>query len=180
IGTVLDVAGWDEESGRSVVSVKWNSTHSSNIYRVGHKGKVDLQYIRGREAFNGFYYPDHLPILRDEKENKIGAAYRGLSVGDCVQIKVDLESFKSLQSGFGGYSPRMSELAGQTGTVHRFTDKGAVRNHRWTINPKALAKVTTAFSPGSMVRILNDCDKVRRLQEGNWFEDMRGLMGKLE
>lgn len=41
IGQVLDVRGWEAESFRSVACVRWKPT-SSNVYRVGHKGKVWL------------------------------------------------------------------------------------------------------------------------------------------
>lgn len=59
-GKVTDVRGWDSESGRSVAAVTWSSG-STNVYRVGHKGKVDLKYITA--ASGGFYYRDHLPVL---------------------------------------------------------------------------------------------------------------------
>ena len=39
IGQVTDVRGWEMESFRSVVSVTWQSA-GTNVYRVGHKGKV--------------------------------------------------------------------------------------------------------------------------------------------
>ena len=35
----------------------------TNIYRVGHRGKVDLECIPGGAAVNGHYFPDHLPVL---------------------------------------------------------------------------------------------------------------------
>ena len=41
--------------------VQWTFTGTSNVYRVGHKGKVDLKYIQ--EGQGGFYYRDHLGIL---------------------------------------------------------------------------------------------------------------------
>jgi E3 ubiquitin-protein ligase mind-bomb len=31
------------------------------VYRLGHKGKVDLKYVQ--DAVGGYYYRDHLPIL---------------------------------------------------------------------------------------------------------------------
>ena len=43
IGRVLDVRGWESESFRSVACVKWKPT-STNVYRVGHKGKVWLVF----------------------------------------------------------------------------------------------------------------------------------------
>ena len=57
---MTDVRGWDSESGRSVAAVTWSSG-STNVYRVGHKGKVDLKYIQA--ASGGYYYKDHLPVL---------------------------------------------------------------------------------------------------------------------
>ncbi len=35
----------------------------TNIYRVGHRGKVDLECIPGGAAVYGHYFPDHLPVL---------------------------------------------------------------------------------------------------------------------
>lgn len=56
-GRVLDIRGWDNESGRSVANIAWDSG-STNVYRLGHKGKIDLKYIQ--DAGGGFYYRDHL------------------------------------------------------------------------------------------------------------------------
>lgn len=41
VGQVLEVRGWETESFRSVACVMWKPT-STNVYRVGHKGKVCL------------------------------------------------------------------------------------------------------------------------------------------
>ena len=59
-GHVLDIRGWDQESGRSVANVTW-SVGATNVYRMGHKGKVDLKYKE--PASGGLYYPEHLPVL---------------------------------------------------------------------------------------------------------------------
>lgn len=48
------------ETGRSVASVTW-ADGTTNVYRVGHKGKVDLKCIA--DAQGGHYYKDHLPKL---------------------------------------------------------------------------------------------------------------------
>lgn len=58
-GRVLGIRGWDNETLRSVANVLW-PPGVQNIYRVGHKGKVDLRYIV--PATLGSYYPLHLPI----------------------------------------------------------------------------------------------------------------------
>jgi len=42
VGQVLEVRGWETESFRSVACVMWKPT-STNVYRVGHKGKVCLK-----------------------------------------------------------------------------------------------------------------------------------------
>jgi len=59
-GRVLDIRGWDSESGRSVANIAWDSG-STNVYRLGHKGKIDLKYVH--DASGGFYYRDHLQKL---------------------------------------------------------------------------------------------------------------------
>lgn len=59
-GRVTDIRGWDNESGRSVANVTWTSG-STNVYRLGHKGKVDLRCVE--PASGGYYYREHLPIL---------------------------------------------------------------------------------------------------------------------
>lgn len=56
----MDIRGWDVETGRSVASVTW-ADGTTNVYRVGHKGKVDLKCVG--EAAGGFYYKEHLPRL---------------------------------------------------------------------------------------------------------------------
>lgn len=57
---MVDIRGWDVETGRSVASVTW-ADGTTNVYRVGHKGKVDLKCVG--EAAGGFYYKEHLPRL---------------------------------------------------------------------------------------------------------------------
>lgn len=59
-GRVVDIRGWDVETGRSVASVTW-ADGTTNVYRVGHKGKVDLKCVV--VAPGGFYYKEHLPRL---------------------------------------------------------------------------------------------------------------------
>ena len=60
VGRVVDIRGWDNESGRSVANVIWSSG-STNVYRLGHKGKVDLKCVQANSG--GSYYVTHLPIL---------------------------------------------------------------------------------------------------------------------
>ena len=63
-GKVIELRGWDRESGMSVACVEWSTTGTTNVYRVGHKGKVDLKYVQ--EGDGGFYYRDHLIVLGEQ------------------------------------------------------------------------------------------------------------------
>ena len=57
---MLDIRGWDNESARSVANVCWGSG-ATNVYRLGHKGKVDLKF---KEPSAGpSYYREHLALL---------------------------------------------------------------------------------------------------------------------
>ncbi|CAG2105488.1 unnamed protein product, partial [Medioppia subpectinata] len=80
VGKVIDIRGWDNESRRSVANVMWASG-STNVYRVGHKGKVDLKYVV--DSAGPFYYRNHLPVLGQPIEgfNRIAIA-RSLSTVD--------------------------------------------------------------------------------------------------
>lgn len=59
-GRVMEIRGWDNESCRSVANVSWLSG-STNVYRLGHKGNVDLKYLQ--PGLGGYYYKDHMPVL---------------------------------------------------------------------------------------------------------------------
>lgn len=61
---MIELRGWDRESGMSVACVEWSTTGTTNVYRVGHKGKVDLKYVQ--EGDGGFYYRDHLIVLGEQ------------------------------------------------------------------------------------------------------------------
>lgn len=83
---MIELRGWDRESGLSVACVEWSSTGTTNVYRVGHKGKVDLKYVQ--EGEGGFYYRDHLIILGDER----GASFIFIFIMiiiECVFIECD-------------------------------------------------------------------------------------------
>ncbi|XP_046396249.1 E3 ubiquitin-protein ligase MIB2 [Ischnura elegans] len=195
-GRVIDIRGWDNESGRSVANVTWTGTGSTNVYRVGHKGKVDLKYVQ--PGLGGFYYRDHLPVLGQDVEQQLvnasiqspgglcsGGGASGtpgvggspshhptFSVGDKVNVLLSVEKLKQLQWGHGGWNPRMAEYIGKFGTVHRVTEKGDIRvqyegcNNRWTFHPAALTKVYS-FAVGDVVRVISDVDKVKELQKNH-------------
>lgn len=179
---------------------------STNVYRLGHKGKVDLKYVI--DSPGGHYYRDHLPIVGQPSPQEPPSARRNeirgasalpsssslqasqscpYNVGDKVKVVVeDEDELKTLQEGHGGWNPRMAQFIGQVGNVHRVTDRGDIRvqfegcHNRWTFNPEGLVKVTS-FSLQDIVRIIDDAAKVKELQKshGEWIEQMRGALGKM-
>lgn len=180
---------------------------STNVYRLGHKGKVDLKYVI--DSPGGHYYKDHLPIVGQPPAQEAPSARRGevrgasalpsssssqhgsascpYNVGDKVKVVVDDEDeLKALQEGHGGWNPRMAQFIGEVGNVHRVTDRGDIRvqfegcHNRWTFNPEALVKVTS-YSIQDIVRIIEDVAQVKELQKshGEWIEQMRGALGKM-
>nr|XP_031529298.1 E3 ubiquitin-protein ligase MIB2 isoform X2 [Vicugna pacos] len=183
-GRVVDIRGWDVETGRSVASVTW-ADGTTNVYRVGHKGKVDLKCVG--EAAGGFYYREHLPRLGKpaELQRRVSADGQPFQPGDKVKCLLDTDILRDMQEGHGGWNPRMAEFIGQTGTVHRITDRGDVRvqfHHktRWTFHPGALTK-HNSFWVGDVVRVIDDLDTVKRLQAGHgeWTDDMAPALGRI-
>ncbi|XP_064586505.1 E3 ubiquitin-protein ligase MIB2 isoform X2 [Zonotrichia leucophrys gambelii] len=159
-GRVVDIRGWDVETGRSVASVTW-ADGTTNVYRVGHKGKVDLKCTV--EASGGFYYKEHLPKLGKpaELQRKESTDRHPFQHGDKVKCLLDIDILREMQEGHGGWNPKMAEFIGQTGTVHRITDRGDVRvqfnsDTRWTFHPGALTK--TLGHIGKVIKVYGDGD----------------------
>ncbi|KAG5886403.1 hypothetical protein JTB14_030762 [Gonioctena quinquepunctata] len=187
IGVVLDIRGWDNESSRSVVNVRWQFG-STNVYRLGHKGNCDIKFIESSSG--GYYYPDHLPILGQNVEQAVVRPGRSgpcpFGIGDKVKVTASVDQLKAMQQGHGGWNPRMADYIGKVGSVHRVTDKGDIRvqyegcNNRWTFNPVTLHKVNS-FAIGDVVTLITDVEKVKELQRGHgeWIEIMRNSLGKL-
>ncbi|KAM9430889.1 E3 ubiquitin-protein ligase MIB2-like isoform 1-T1 [Salvelinus alpinus] len=184
VGKVVDIRGWDTESGRSVASVTW-SNGTTNVYRMGHKGKVDLKYVS--DVQGGFYYKDHLPKLGEHAELQRQESAEGhtFNQGDKVKCLLEVDILRQMQEGHGGWNPKMAEYTCRIGTVHRITDRGDVRvqysnNIRWTFHPGALTKVNT-FGVGELVRVLEDIDGVKRLQAGHgeWTDSMTPALGQV-
>ncbi|KAG2459186.1 E3 ubiquitin-protein ligase MIB2 isoform X1 [Polypterus senegalus] len=184
IGKVVDIRGWDTESGRSVASVTW-SNGTTNVYRMGHKGKVDLKYIS--DVAGGYYYKEHLPKLGEhaELQRQESADGHSFQQRDKVKCLLEVDILRQMQEGHGGWNPKMAEYIGRIGTIHRITDRGDVRvqygnNIRWTFHPGALTKVNT-FAVGDLVRVLDDMDNVKRLQvgHGEWTDSMAPVLGQM-
>ncbi|KAJ3589705.1 hypothetical protein NHX12_010548, partial [Muraenolepis orangiensis] len=179
---------WDwgnqDESGRSVASVTW-SNGTTNVYRMGHKGKVDLKYVS--DVQGGFYYKDHLPKLGEQAElqRQDSADAHSFLQGDKVKCLLEVDILRQMQEGHGGWNPKMAEYISRIGTVHRITDRGDVRvqysnNIRWTFHPGALTKVNT-FGVGELVQVLEDMESVKRLQAGHgeWTDSMTPALGQV-
>lgn len=194
VGQVLDVRGWELESFRSVACVKWKPT-STNVYRVGHKGKVDLKCIT--VGSGGSYYKTHLPKLGQNPESLIiphssNSVSRSTSddppfeVGERVRVLLGVDTLRDMQEGHGGWNDKMEEVIGLTGTVHRITERGDVRvqypgfANRWTFHPAALTKVDE-LHVSDKVRVMKNLELVKKLQfgHGEWTEDMVLALGKV-
>ncbi|XP_037808555.1 E3 ubiquitin-protein ligase MIB2 [Lucilia sericata] len=184
-GRVMEIRGWDNESCRSVANVSWTSG-STNVYRLGHKGNIDLKYVIPTSG--GYYYKDHMPVLGhlEEQQPVVPTVKPMFSVGDRVKVCLEVDALMKLQQGHGGWNPRMVEHLSKLGTVHRITEKGDIRvqyencPNRWTFHPAALVKVVS-FRVGDLVTIINDSAKVQQLQKGHgeWIELMHYALGKL-
>ncbi|XP_066603887.1 E3 ubiquitin-protein ligase MIB2 isoform X2 [Prorops nasuta] len=202
-GRVMDIRGWDNDSGRSVATVTWG-TGSTNVYRLGYKGCVDLLYVE--DTSNGTYYKDHLPLLgrpypliSDSENNSTPLVSTGsvsisspghitFNINDKVKVLLEVDTLKEMQEGHGGWNPRMADYIGKIGIVHRITDKGDVRveyegcNNRWTFHPGALTKVTTEpkFSLNDIVKVKTDLAAVKLYQRGHgeWIDVMKTALGK--
>ncbi|XP_068753853.1 E3 ubiquitin-protein ligase MIB2-like [Montipora capricornis] len=194
IGVVLDVRGWEAESFRSVACVKWKPT-STNVYRVGHKGKVDLKSIA--DGFGYSYYKNHLPklgqkpeslIIRPSTQPALSSADRAamFEIGERVRVLLSGATLKDMQEGHGGWNDQMEEVIGLVGTVHRITERGDVRvqypgfANRWTFHPAALTKIDE-FHVNDRVHVMKDKELVKKLQRGHgeWTNEMTVALDKV-
>ncbi|XP_069466245.1 E3 ubiquitin-protein ligase MIB2 isoform X2 [Ambystoma mexicanum] len=169
-GKVMDIRGWDVETGRSVASVTWTDG-TTNVYRVGHKGKVDLKCLT--DATGGYYYKEHLPKLGKpaEIQRKVSNDRHPFQHGDKVKCLLDIDILREMQEGHGGWNPKMAEFIGQTGTVHRITDRGDVRvqynsETRWTFHPGALTKALGHI--GKVIKVFGDGDMRVSVDGQSW------------
>lgn len=97
--------------------MEWTSTGTTNVYRVGHKGKVDLKYIQ--EGHGGFYYRDHLAVLGLNENSKLFDSTEDAVINTAAQ-------------------PTSSQLNDTSGVVLLNSDAGP--------NSNALSTTTNAMS----------------------------------
>ncbi|EHB00400.1 E3 ubiquitin-protein ligase MIB2 [Heterocephalus glaber] len=186
-GRVVDIRGWDVETGRSVASVTW-ADGTTNVYRVGHKGKVDLKCV-GEALLRPGLPPS--PGKPAELQRRVSADGQPFQRGNKVKCLLDTEVLRDKATAAGTPGWRSHSLRappqfiGQTGTVHRITDRGDVRvqfSHeiRWTFHPGALTK-HNSFWVGDVVRVIDDLDTVKQLQAGHgeWTDDMAPALGRV-
>lgn len=71
VGCVLPLSwffsrGWNNETESSVASVTWPGGSTTNVYRMGYRGKVDLKYVVPEKSPT-YHYKEHLPVLGESK-----------------------------------------------------------------------------------------------------------------
>ncbi|XP_025242174.1 E3 ubiquitin-protein ligase MIB2 isoform X7 [Theropithecus gelada] len=177
---------------------KHELAHAFDRYETAHSRPVTLSPRQGllriplRGIFQGAKVvrgPDWEWGSQDGKpaelQRRVSADGQPFQHGDKVKCLLDTDVLREMQEGHGGWNPRMAEFIGQTGTVHRITDRGDVRvqfNHetRWTFHPGALTK-HHSFWVGDVVRVIGDLDTVKRLQAGHgeWTDDMAPALGRI-
>lgn len=182
IGRLAEIKGWEKDTFRSIAEVEWGQSSKRNVYRVGHKGKMDLKVTKPGEGW--LYFPDHLPILGKAIEESPVDSKPDIHSGDLVRVQLDVELFKAMQEGHGGWNDQLVEIIAQVGTVHTVLDSGDIRvrypnNRTWTLNPASVTKVTQ-HSVGDVIKILDDISMVHNLQDGHggWVDDMALALGQ--
>ena len=154
-GKVSKIQDWDQNSRNSVASVKWSETKFENLYRVGHRGKVDVQCIQPANFWS--IYIEHLPTVGKANPLSVGGGggqkpsanipnnahvtttvpnvpcylpsklQTTFRLGQRVKFCVDEKTLENLQNGHGGFNPKMLAFINEVGLVHRFTTTGDVR-----------------------------------------------------
>ncbi|XP_037077263.1 E3 ubiquitin-protein ligase MIB1-like [Pollicipes pollicipes] len=191
-GKVTEIQDWSAASPRSAAYVIWDNGQK-NLYRVGFEGMADLKVVN--DAKGGTVYRDHLPLLGEQGPGR--SAGHGWSIGDQVNVDLDLDIVQSLQYGHGGWTDGMFECLGTAGTVVGIDEDHDIvvsypSGNRWTFNPCALNKVSSAsgsagdagtsqFAVGDLVQIHSDLERIKVLQRGHgeWAEAMLPTLGNI-
>ncbi|XP_070207420.1 E3 ubiquitin-protein ligase MIB2-like isoform X2 [Littorina saxatilis] len=184
-GRVLELLTPAAHSARSTVKVEWENGRK-NVYRLGYKGKVDLQYTE--EAPGLECYPQHLPPFDvshySESRLQDQPVTDHVTQGDNVVITVGPGELQQLQKARSGWAVGMAECVGKVGKVQGFAANGdaivSFGNKKYRLYPGALKKVGS-ITLGSRVRILDDEEKVKMLQDGHggYNEQMKAAVGKV-
>uniref|UniRef100_A0A8C2L9G3 E3 ubiquitin-protein ligase MIB2 n=1 Tax=Cyprinus carpio TaxID=7962 RepID=A0A8C2L9G3_CYPCA len=148
VGKVVDIRGWDQESGRSVASVTWSSG-TTNVYRMGHKGKVDLKYVS--DVQGGYYYKEHLPRLGESGSTqslRVCSTALG-QVGKVLKVYADGD----LRVAFGGQTWTFNPacLSAQRGEVDANLMTAENSSTVISVLEKLLSQSTEQDHPGRLV-----------------------------
>ncbi|XP_033097862.1 E3 ubiquitin-protein ligase MIB2-like [Anneissia japonica] len=135
LGKVVSIINWKDDVPNSGAKVTWPSGTSNN-YRVGFGGKVDVEY--DSESSGGFFYRDHLP--------KFDMMYHRVMfpVGGSVKVRdLPIETFRRLQQDRCGWQDTMISTAGKDGTVVAIAKDGDIKVETessgcWFYNPICL------------------------------------------
>uniref|UniRef100_A0A8B9YMQ6 E3 ubiquitin-protein ligase MIB2 n=1 Tax=Bos mutus grunniens TaxID=30521 RepID=A0A8B9YMQ6_BOSMU len=105
-GRVVDIRGWDVETGRSVASVTWADGTTNVLWATRARWISSVG-----EAAGGFYYRDHLPRLGKpaELQRRVSADGQPFQRGDKVKCLLDADVLREMQEGHGGWNPRMAK-----------------------------------------------------------------------
>ena len=176
-GKVIEVQDWDKTSVRSVASVSWPATGITNVYRIGHKGKVDVHCIT--PSVGGMYYFLHLPIpgkpvhvgvSMPNKNDVVNQKSPEFRIGEKVRIGItSSQQLESMQEHHGGFNPKMLEAQNLVGEVHRLTSNGDVRvqypgepasSYRWTVGTFLIPMIYGKLLINDNGNYLTTCFKV--------------------
>ncbi|XP_071147139.1 E3 ubiquitin-protein ligase MIB2-like [Mytilus edulis] len=187
-GEVIALVNFSLDTDRDAAEITWGNEHS-NVYRLGYEGMVDLKCIKPGTA--KYYYPYHLPELKmpeepfhipETEEEELPEADGRLRQGDKVMIGVDPDVFQSIHKEMKLWKDKMMEMIGMTGRVEGVEGMLVAVNfdgERYKLHEMALNKVEV-FSSGEFVKIMEEYDKVQKLQNGHgdWNDLTRKSLGK--
>ena len=69
---------------------------------------MDLKVTKPGEGW--LYFPDHLPILGKAIEESPVDSKPDIHSGDLVRVQLDVELFKAMQEGHGGWNDQLVEV----------------------------------------------------------------------
>lgn len=70
--------------------------------------QIDIKAVIPGEG--GFYYPDHLPVLGKPVEESPTEEKADIASGDLVRVQLEVDVFKAMQQGHGGWNDQMVEV----------------------------------------------------------------------
>lgn len=162
-GKVIDMRGWDRESFLSVASIEWSSTGISNVYRIGHKGKVDVKYVQ--EGDGGYYYRDHLIILG--APNEASSLIESIALSPSSNL-INTKAIDLINDSEESYQGNMNIKNQQNGES---SSESKPKNLK---KQSSQPEFCSMFSVGDKVKIDVSLDIFKQMQEGHggWNQKM--------